>query len=265
MFELKALRCRSVKKAGWRYLDDTLSAGRRAKIEKHLTACLNCRTEYTRRMGVLEALQQGLPINAALVQKTKSARPKRSLRLALIVPAILLAVGVGGYLFISPPPSTRIWISGWKSRISGFFTTSSSADIKEKTIHGKPVKDSKSSAVQPSSTILSHNEAFAAPTASVRVIKPEAEAVMQPVNSEPIDWGSGFGAIRELPLRGSGEKAQRREDRVERNRVQSEKPAAGKIHNPKPETRSGSGSQIKVYDESGQLIKSERVKAGGKG
>jgi hypothetical protein len=262
MFGLKTLQCRGVKKAGWHYLDDTLSASRRAKIEKHLTACLNCRTEYTRRMGVLEALKQGMPIDAALVQETSPK--KRFFRLALTGLMILLAVAAGAGWYSLSSSDFGFRISDLKSRIAALFPAP--AEVQEK----KPLRRMSSQnpekpLIQPSALALFPHESSIAPTASIRLVKPKARSVTKPVNSEPRFQVSGFGVQDSGQQVGDG--TNRSTIRIPHSAIRDRnnpKSKQSETRTPKPETRNLNNSRIQVYDESGRLIKSEQVKAGGR-
>lgn len=263
MFGLKPLQCKGVKKAGWRYLDDTLPSGKRTKIQKHLTACVNCRTEYTRRMGILEALRQGMPIDTTLVHGVKSSG-RRLLRLALTGVIMILVFAAGWYALSGSDLGTQL--ASWKTNIAGILTTLSSAEIEEKTTTGLPPENTPPPEPQPFSLPVSPPAASPPSTASIRAGQPGTEAVMQPVNSEPRTQSS-LGKIKG----GSKQsKAGNREQGVENGKERKtdlkdpNRPARRDI--PKSEgspTRNLNSPQIQVYDESGQLIKSERVKAGG--
>jgi predicted anti-sigma-YlaC factor YlaD len=56
------LRCRRVRQRCWHYLDGTLSAQARARVERHLVGCGECRAAFAQAAFILESLQKGLPI-----------------------------------------------------------------------------------------------------------------------------------------------------------------------------------------------------------
>jgi len=208
-------------------------------------------------MAVLEALKQGMPIDTALVKQTKSISKHRPLRLALIGLMALLTVGAGWYLFATSPTWSD-WAADWKMRVSGHFTRTSSADVKERTFVRSSAKTAVTPVGESSSFVLADRERFVAPKATVRVIVPEADAVILPVNAEPKERGSGFG------VPGSEEQTRQREERNSGKKVQSDMSQVGKPYSSESENGGGSGAKIEVYDESGQLIKRERVRTGGR-
>lgn len=271
MFGSKSLQCRGVKKAGWKYLDDTLPSGRRNKIEKHLTTCVNCRTEYSRRMGILEALKQGMPVDMALVRGAKSSS-RHLLRLALTGAMITFIFAAGWYALSISDFGTRL--ADWKTSIVGIFATSSSAVIEEKTATGTPPEDAAPSEPQPPSLAVSTPAVTPPSTVSVRSGRPHTKAVMQLVNSEPrtqSSLGKTKAKSKEIKV-GKREWAvvSRKDGKAD---MKSPNPPISQ-NNPKSATRNPnlesaatqnpSSSLIQVYDESGQLIKSEQIKAGGK-
>lgn len=271
MFGSKSLQCRGVKKAGWKYLDDTLPSGRRNKIEKHLTTCVNCRTEYSRRMGILEALKQGMPVDTALVRGAKPSK-RHLLRLALICAMVTSTITAGWYALSISDFGTRL--ADWKTSIAGIFTTSSSAEIEERMATGTPPEDAAPPEPQPSSLAISSSAVAPLSTASVRSGRPHTKAVMQLVNSEPrtqSPLGKAKAKSKEIKVgKREWEVVIRKDGKADMkglNRPISQNNPKSATRNPNLEsaaTQSPSSSLIQVYDESGQLIKSEQIKAGGK-
>ncbi|GBC93405.1 hypothetical protein HRbin15_01896 [bacterium HR15] len=100
---LAGLRCGRVRTLRWRYLDNTLSASERARVDRHLARCLSCRAEFARAAFVLESLQKGLPLEAAWLPSS----PRRRWLLAIGLIALLGLMGGIGTVRLSrfSPPA----------------------------------------------------------------------------------------------------------------------------------------------------------------
>ena len=113
------LRCRRVRQRCWHYLDGTLSAQARARVERHLVGCGECRAAFAQAAFILESLQKGLPIETDslchlprtlrghLHRRRNPSRWRWSVLLPLLVALIGLVGGIGLVRFLPPasPPA----------------------------------------------------------------------------------------------------------------------------------------------------------------
>jgi hypothetical protein len=115
------LRCRRVRQRCWHYLDGTLSAQARARVERHLVGCGECRAAFAQAAFILESLQKGLPIETDslshlprtlrghLHRRRNPSRWRWSVLLPLLVALIGLVGGIGLVRLV--PSDTRPLLS----------------------------------------------------------------------------------------------------------------------------------------------------------
>jgi anti-sigma factor RsiW len=115
------LRCRRVRQRCWHYLDGTLSAQARARVERHLVGCGECRAAFAQAAFILESLQKGLPIETDslchlprtlrgyLHRRRNPSRWRWSVLLPLLVALIGLVGGIGLVRLV--PSATRPLLS----------------------------------------------------------------------------------------------------------------------------------------------------------
>jgi hypothetical protein len=115
------LRCRRVRQRCWHYLDGTLSAQARARVDRHLVGCGECRAAFAQAAFILESLQKGLPIETDslchlprtlrghLHRRRNPSRWRWSVLLPLLVALIGLVGGIGLVRLV--PSDTRPLLS----------------------------------------------------------------------------------------------------------------------------------------------------------
>ncbi len=98
--------CRKVRQLKWRFLDRTLDNATYAQVEAHLRVCIPCRHDYTLSAQALEALKKGVELSPELRKALE--RPRfPALKLALGMVLIALVLAGGGW---------SVWQSGWLER-----------------------------------------------------------------------------------------------------------------------------------------------------
>lgn len=89
-------KCGWARRRQWRYLDGTLPAPQKRRVEAHLQVCIPCRAAFTLAQDALNALAAGKPLTPD--QQRALQRPKSNLTLsraaALAILALLMGAGV---------------------------------------------------------------------------------------------------------------------------------------------------------------------------
>lgn len=94
------LQCKRAQKQIWHYLDGTLPERHRISVEAHLRECVAYRTEYQRGKSAIDALQNGVPVDRAML---KEHFKQTSSRAPFWLAAICLVGIVAGILLYSQP------------------------------------------------------------------------------------------------------------------------------------------------------------------